>query len=169
MNYLVIVLRLIHILSGVFWVGSSLFLSIFLTPALAANPESAPKYMSYLITKAKLSTRVSGAAILTVLAGGWLYWIDSAGGTSSWTRSGPGTGFAAGAFFALIGLVTGMLVGIHSSRVGTTAAQIQGKPTDEQMQRIKNSQKQLSIVGPISTVALILALVCMATARYWGA
>ncbi len=168
MNYLVVVLRLIHIMFGMFWVGTSVFLGMFLTPAMTANPESAPKYMAFLITKARLHTRVSIAAILTVFAGGALYWIDSQGLTSGWTSSGPGWGFGIGALFALIGLVYGLQVGVHSARVGTVASQIQGKPTDEQMQIIKGSQKQLSIVGPISTIALILALICMATARYWS-
>jgi len=167
MDYLVIVLRLVHILAGVFWVGSSLFVGMFLTPAMAANPESAPKYMAFLITKSRLTVKIASAAILTVLAGGTLYWIDSQGLTSGWTSSGPGWGFGIGALFGLIGLVFGLLVGLHSTRIGNVAAQIQGKPTNEQMQIIQGSQKQLAVVGPISTVAIVLALICMATARYW--
>ena len=35
MEYLKIVLRLNHILSGVFWVGSSIILGFFITPTVA--------------------------------------------------------------------------------------------------------------------------------------
>src|SRR5262245_1490916 len=111
MDYLKIVLRLIHILAGVFWVGSSLVFAFFIGPAMAANAEAGQKIIAHLVTKAKISARITAAAILTVLAGIWLYAIDSDGFTSAWQRSGPGVGFGIGALFAIIGLAFGIMVG----------------------------------------------------------
>jgi uncharacterized membrane protein len=167
MNYLVFVLRLIHILAGVFWVGSSMVFVFFLTPAVAATGEAGQKLMVHLINKARLSTRIAISAVLTVLAGGWLYLIDSQGLTSAWRSSGPGIGFGIGGLFALIGLVFGLMVGINSNRLGKLSAEIQGKPTEAQLAGIQAAQKQLKYAGPISSAALIIALICMATARYW--
>jgi uncharacterized membrane protein len=167
MNYLVIILRLIHILSGVFWVGGSIVLAFFITPAVAANGEAGQKIFVHLVNKAQISTRIAAAAILTVLAGGWLYLIDSQGLTSGWSNSGPGLGFGIGAFFAFIGLIFGLIVGVNSNKLGKAAGEISGKPTTEQLNIIQAAQKQLRFASPISTVALILALICMATARYW--
>jgi len=167
MNTLTIVLRFIHIVGGVFWVGSSIFLTVFISPTVSATAEAGQKFMAHLITKSRIAMRITVAAILTVLAGGWLYWIDSGGLTSSWTKSGSGLGFGIGGLLALVGLYFGILVGKNTTILGNLAAQIQGKPTDEQMSKIQAAQKQLSVVGPISTIALILALICMATARYW--
>ncbi|MCL4527939.1 MAG: hypothetical protein M1282_00815 [Chloroflexi bacterium] len=76
-------------------------------------------------------------------------------------------GFGIGGVLGLIGLIFGIHVGKNVGTLGNMAAQIQGKPTPEQMNKIQAAQKQLAIVGPISTTALILALACMATARYW--
>ena len=167
MNYLVIVLRLVHIIAGVFWVGSSLILYFFVTPAVAATGEAGQKLMAYLITKANMSMRISAAAFLTMLAGIWLYIIDAGGPGSAWSSSGPGLGFGLGGLFALIGLVFGMMVGANNKRLGVLARDAQGKPSEQQMAQIKTIQKRSSVVGPISTVALILALICMAAARYW--
>jgi uncharacterized membrane protein len=167
MNYLVIALRIIHILSGVFWVGSALFNGLFLGPAAAATAEAGQKVVAHLVTKARLTGRISAAAGLTVLAGGALYWIDSQGLTSLWTRSGPGTGFGLGALFALVGLVFGIIVGRDMTAIVTTASQISGKPTSEQLGKIQAAQRQLAYAGPTNTIALVLALLCMATARYW--
>lgn len=167
MNYLVTMLRLIHIFSGVFWVGSSITLGFFISPAVAATADAGQRFMSYLVTKAGITLRITASAILTVLTGGWLYWIDSEGLTSRWTTSGAGWGFGIGGVLGLIGLIFGILVGKNVGTLGNMAAQIQGKPTPEQMNKIQAAQKQLAIVGPISTIALILALACMATARYW--
>ena len=115
MNYLVLLLRLVHIFSGVFWVGSSLMTYFFITPTVFATADAGQKFMAHIVTKAKLSTRIAVSAILTVLAGGWLYLIDSQGLTSSWQSSGPGLGFGIGGLFAIIGLIFGLLIGKNSN------------------------------------------------------
>jgi len=148
-------------------VGSSLFTAIYLGPAVSATAEAGQRVLAQLITKAKLGTAISASAGLTVLAGGWLYWVDSQGLTSGWTHSGPGTGFGIGALFAIVGLIFGGLVGRDMSTLGTLAAEISGKPTPEQMAKIGAARKQLAYAGPTSTVTLLIALICMATARYW--
>ncbi len=167
MDYLKLVLRLIHILAGVFWVGSNLLFGLFIGPTVAATAEAGQKFMAHMVTKAKITTRITAAAILTVLAGAWLYWLDSDGLTSAWKNSGPGIGFGIGGLLGLVGLVFGIMVGVNTAKLGTLASQIQGKPTPEQMSQIQAAQKQLAYAGPVSTIALILALACMATARYW--
>lgn len=167
MNVLVIVLRLIHILSGVFWVGGAMISAFFLAPAAAATGEAGQKMMGYMITKGRMSVRITAAAILTVLAGAALYWKDSNGLTSAWTTSATGWGFGIGAVFALIGLYFGIQVGLNVKKIGEIAATAQGKPSPDQLADIQAAQKRLSLVSQISTVALVLALACMATARYW--
>jgi uncharacterized membrane protein len=166
-HILVIVLRVIHILSGVFWVGSAIFTGFFVSPAVAATAEAGQKFMAHLVTKSRVTARITAAAILTVLAGAALYWIDSQGLTSLWTTSGPGIGFGLGALFAIVGLVFGVLVGKSTAVLGRLAAEISSKPTPDQMEKLGAARRQLAYAGPASSIALILALACMATARYW--
>jgi uncharacterized membrane protein len=168
MNILIILLRLIHIVSGAFWVGSAIFTDLFLSPAVAANGDAGQKLMGYMVTKGRLSVRVRAAAILTVLAGGVLYWIDSGGLTSAWTTSATGWGFGIGALFALAGLGFGLIVGKNASKLGMIAAAAQGKPSQEQLTEMQDAQKQMGMASRISTAAILIALICMATARYWG-
>ena len=103
-----------------------------------------------------------------MLAGASLYWIDSDGLSSAWTSSATGWGFGIGAIFALVGLGFGMMVGRNAQVLGTIGAAAQGKPTQAQMLQIQAAQKGMARAAMISNVALILALACMATARYWG-
>ncbi len=166
MNYLVIVLRLIHILGGVFWVGRSLFLGIFISPTVASTAEAGQRFMGHLVTKTKVTTAITIAAILTALAGVFLYWIDS-NSTSGWSYTLEGFGYSIGAIFGIIGFVFGVMVGRNIGLLGKMASVVQGKPTPEQLGKIQAAQKQLKIVTPISLISLILALACMAIAGSW--
>ncbi len=169
MNVLVIVLRVVHILAGVFWVGGALISTFFLAPAVAATGDAGRAFMNQLVNKAHMSTRITVAAVLTVLAGAILYWKDSAGLTSSWTSSGAGWGFGIGAVFALVGIGLGPFIGINAAKLGRIAAAAQGKPSAAQLSEMQATQKKMTLFSQGSTAVLIIALVCMATARYWGA
>ena len=168
MNTLIIVLRLIHIIGGVFWVGTSLLFDFFLIPSIRASGEVGQKFLGYLIiTKTHLGEVHGISAILTVLAGAGLYWIDSQGFASAWTRSAAGLGFGIGAIFGFIGVITGVLGALPLRTLAETAAQIQESPTPQQMDKIQAAQKRLLFISRIDSAVLILALIFMATARYW--
>jgi len=167
MHYLTIVLRLLHVFAGAFWFGSAIMLSFMVTPTVAATGEAGQKFMAALVQKANLTKRISAAAGITALAGLGLYWIDSSGFTSAWVKSGPGMVFGIGGFFGLIGFIFGMQIGRNVNALVKTGSEIQGKPTDEQMGIIQAAQKRLKVVGPISSISLIIAMVCMSVARYW--
>jgi hypothetical protein len=146
---------------------SSITFFFYVAPAIAATAESGQEFVAHLVTQARITTAIAAAAVLTVLAGSWLYWIDSQGLTSPWQNSGPGVGFGFGGLFAFVGLIFGLLVGKNTSVLGHLAASIQGKPTPEQLSAIASARKQLASAGPIGNAAMIVAVLCMATARYW--
>lgn len=167
MNVLIIVLRLLHIGAGVFWVGTAIFSTYFLAPAVAATGDAGRTLMDYLMSKARVSVRMSAASGVTVLAGAVLYWIDSGGFTSSWTTSGPGLGFGLGAVLALAGMGLGSLVGVNAKKIGQVAAAAHGKPSQAQLDEMEKARAGMSQASRWSTLALVVSLVCMATARYW--
>ncbi len=167
MNALIIVLRIFHIVGGVFWVGSAMFGTFLLGPAATATGTSGREVMDYLVSKARMSTRMSAASGVTVLAGAILYWIDSSGLTSAWTTSGPGLGFGIGAILALAGMGIGAMVGANGKKIGRLAAAAQGKPSEAQLADMRVAQAAMSKASLWSTIALIISLACMATARYW--
>jgi uncharacterized membrane protein len=168
MDYLAILLRLVHILSGVFWVGGALISTFSLAPAAAATGETGQKFMNYLFTQGRISVMFTVASILTVLSGAWLYLLDFGGMTSAWISSGAGLGFGLGAIFALIGMGIGSIVGRSAATVSKITSATQGNPTQLQLSEMETAQKQMNMASLISTIALILALVCMAIARELG-
>jgi len=166
MNYLVLILRILHIISGIFWVGGGLIMNFFIGPTLRATGDAGKQFAGHLITKTRVTAVMTGAAYTTLIAGFLLYGIDSAWFSSPWIQSGAGTGFGLGALFALIGFVTGLMNGSNNTKMAKLGAQIQGQPTPEQMAAMGAIQKQQGWVIPVNTYSLLLAVLFMATARY---
>jgi uncharacterized membrane protein len=166
MIYFIWLLRIVHIVAGIVWVGGALIMAFFISPTIGATGEAGQKFVGHLMNNLKFSTRMSIASGLTILAGFILYWIDSDGFTSPWMRSGAGTGFGIGAGFALIGLVFGILVGRTTKAMAQAGAQLQGKPAPEQMSQFGALRKQQITYSNLNAIALILSVIFMAIARY---
>ena len=166
MNILILILRLLHILGGVFWVGGALAMNFFIGRSISATGDAGRQFAGYLIGKTPFTTIMTSAAMTAVTAGFLLYGIDSNWFTSAWQSSGPGIGFGIGALFALVGLVTGIMNGNNNQAMGRLGAQIQGKPTNEQAAKLGAIQKQQAWVIPVNSYSLLLAVIFMATSRY---
>lgn len=169
MNFLVIVLRLLHILSGVFWVGAALMLTYFISPTVGATKEAGQGFMRHFMGNTKFNLAMWTSAITSVIAGAILYWIDSDGFSSAWVRSGPGIGFGIAAGFALLGLIVGIFQNRNSNAMAQLGGQIQSQrtpPSPEQTAKLQSLGKALAVGGTLNASFLILATVGMAIARY---
>ena len=167
MDYLRLALRIIHIGAGTFWVGGVLIMTFILAPTISATAEAGQKFVGYMIGTMKFSQRMSAAAGLTILAGFLLYGLDSQWFTSSaWMSSGAGTGFGIGGAFGLIGFISGLMAGSTLRALGKLGAQIQGKPTAEQIAQMQTLQKRQATATKVTAYSLILSVIFMAIARY---
>jgi uncharacterized membrane protein len=167
MNILILVLRFIHIVGAIVWGGGALVMEFFISRGIAATGETGQKFAQHLTNTIRIHVFMTAAAISTILAGALLYWHDSAGFSSAWTTSSTGLGFGIGAVFGIIAFVFGAIFGKSNAQLGQIGAQINGKPTDEQLAEIQAVQKRIKIVSPIHVGGMILAMVFMATARYF--
>ena len=87
MDYLKEILRLIHILGGMYWFGAVLAMYYFITPTVAATGDAGQQFMRHLGGKSGFSTSILVAALSGAVAGAWLDWIDSNGLQSDWIKS----------------------------------------------------------------------------------
>ncbi len=166
MNYLHILLRIIHIGAGIFWVGGVLTMTFFIAPTLGAIGEGGPKFVAHLVKNLKFTTRMSIAAGLTALAGAWLYWIDSNGFQSAWMMSSVGTGFGIGSAFGAVGFVFGILIGRTTNALVKLGEQMQGKPSPEMIAQLQALQKRQGMYSRVASISLILSILFMAMARF---
>ncbi len=166
MSIAVIVLRILHIFGAIFWGGGAIMMEFFIAPSVAATGEGGQQVARHLATKVRVHIFMMAAAITTILAGTLLYWRDSDGFSSAWMRSGAGIGFGTGAMFGLIAFIFGAIFGNTNAQLGKISAQIQGRPTAEQLIKIQALQKRAKRVSPLHVIGALLAMLFMATARY---
>lgn len=168
MTYIIWILRIIHIVGGVFWVGAALTMTFYIGPTIGATGEAGQKFAGHFIGKMKFSSMMMISSMSSIIAGFLLYWIASNGFTSGWMRSGAGIGFGIGAIFALIGWVFGILIGRTNMAMAKLGSQFQGKPTSEQLTSVQKLQEQLAIYSKINAATLLLAVAFMSFARYFS-
>jgi uncharacterized membrane protein len=167
MIYLIWLLRIIHIVAGVFWVGGTLIMTFFIGPTVGAIGEPGQRFVGHLMNELKFSNRMSAAAGLSILAGLILFYLDSRAG-AAWLRSGFATGLSIGAAFALVGFIFGIMIGRTTKAMAQLGARMQGKPSPDQIAEMQAIRKRQATYSTISATALILAVTFMALARYLG-
>ncbi|MEX2177841.1 MAG: hypothetical protein WD801_03965 [Gemmatimonadaceae bacterium] len=162
-----LVLRLIHILGGVFWVGSAMFMMFFLGPALAKAGPSGGAVMSGLAAR-KLFTWLPVSALLTMLSGARLMMIAS-GGDAHWFVHRVGHFYSVSAAFAVIAFLIGMVVSRPAMmRVGKLTQSAASDETSIALitAEVAKLQKRAAIATAIAVVLLVLSAAGMAVARY---
>ncbi|HXT47487.1 MAG TPA: hypothetical protein VN717_02545 [Gemmatimonadaceae bacterium] len=166
---LILALRLIHIVSGVFWVGSIIFMAWLLTPALRATGAAGGAVIQQLVRAQRLPAYLIAAMLLTVISGLLLFQHDSAS-FPGWMRTGTGMTFGAGAVLAIVGAIIGVFFNTPiAKRLSALGASIQAggrPPTAEQAASLEMLQSRLARLSSIAAVLLILAVAAMAVARY---
>lgn len=169
--YLLILLRLVHILAGILWGGTAVFYLFFVKPAVKSIGPAGPQFMQNLAERRKYPIFMLSMSLLTVLAGGILYWYASGGLSLAWITTGTGIGFTIGSLAALVAFFVGSLViGPTSAKMGELGGRIAaagGPPTPEQAGEMHRLEKRLSRAENVDFIMLVISMVTMATARYW--
>lgn len=165
----ILVLRLVHVVGGVIWVGFAAFNTYFLIPALGGAGPAAGPVMARLQER-KLFTVLPWIAVATIASGLRLLMITSTGFSGGYFATRQGFVYAAGAAAATVGFLIALLVTRPSMlRAGALMASRAAAPAAEQA-RIDGQAALLrakaGVSGQVSTLLLLAAAVAMALARY---
>lgn len=170
MRVAMVVLRLVHVLSGIFWVGSAVMLAAFITPAVRATGAAGGRVMSELMQHRKLGATLSITATLTIVSGLMMYWLLADGMRWAWLASSMGLTLGVGAAAALAGAVLGSGVAAPAARrlqaLAARAADASGPPTPDHLAEVTAVQAQLARSSASAAALLVVAAAAMAVARY---
>jgi hypothetical protein len=167
----VLILRLIHITAGAFWVGAVFTTVLFIQPtAMALGPAAAP-FQAHLIRDRRFALAVLTSAAVTVAAGIWLLWITTDGLDVAIALEPAHLGFTVGGGVAILTFVLGAsYVYPRTVRLARIVAGFlaEGRPpSPEEQAQLATMRGQLVRVGWLVLAGLAIATVAMATARYW--
>lgn len=162
------VLRLLHIVAGVIWVGAGVALSMYIEPALEKSGVNTTHFLRALYTRTGFDKLMPIVAVITTVAGIILYGIVSNGFSDvDFMRSGKGIVLGIGALFGLMafghgGGALGPMTGKYNKLVNEAG----DNPTEEQQQSLTDLEAKLRRHGRISMWLAVVAVVFMAGARY---
>jgi len=164
----ILILRLFHIVAGVFWAGSTIFSARFLLPAFkAAGPAAQPVLAEF--AKRRVPAAMMGAALVNIISGIWLLLLDSSG-NGAFMRSPMGRTLMVGGALAITALLLGLVVGMPTARrmgaIAEAARKRGGPPSADEAAELGRLQQRSGTVGVIAAVLLLLAVAAMAVARY---
>lgn len=166
MDVVAIALRIVHIVSGVFWVGGAALFFFYLEPAISRLGPDAEKFVDEVVNRRKVPIYFATFSTLTVVAGVILYWRDF-GGIDT-TPHGLALGL--GGLAAIVAWLGGnLLIPRTLGQLAAIGAEVRaagGLASDELGARMHSTQERLRLIGMIDIVLLVFAVVAMATARY---
>ncbi|HET9514544.1 MAG TPA: hypothetical protein VFO95_11510 [Gemmatimonadales bacterium] len=168
MDPLVLILRLLHVGLGVFWVGAVLFVTFLLLPAMGEAGPAAGAVMAGL-QKRRMMEILPLVAVITIISGFWLYGRN-AGGIDGWAGTRVGIALGTGGLLATIALVLGFVVVRPASiRATTLLAEVTQVPEGpERASRMAAAQElRLRSIkwSRIIAVLLIVTTALMAVAQ----
>lgn len=163
-----LLLRIIHIVGGTVWVGTMVFVTFFLAPALRATGPIAATQVMGALQQRKLFTWMPIIALLTILSGLRLMMIVS-GGDSHWFVHPAGHAYAAAAALAVIAFAVGISVSRPAMR--RMGKLTQTAASDETSKRLildemSKLQMRARAANLAVSVLLLAATLGMAIARY---
>jgi len=167
-HYVILVLRIAHIASGVLWVGSGLLVFGLLLPAIKESGSAGQAVMQKF--GPRFGPFMGIVTTTTVISGALLYSRFFIATGMRWLfTTGPGLGFTVGALAGIASYILGVRVfGPTQEKIGALGAEmaIAEKPSAEQVSKMNQLQSFLMKAYKIDVVFLIVAVCAMAVARY---
>jgi uncharacterized membrane protein len=164
-----LLLRLIHILAGVFWVGAIFVIAGFLLPTARATGREGGRFMQHLMLQRRLPIFLAIAALHTVFSGFTLYGRLVSATHGAWAGTPPGMAYGVGGLAAILGALVGMVVSGPAARrmaaLGLRGAG-EGAPSAAQQAEIERLQGRLVLGSRLVAGFLAVAAGAMAVARY---
>jgi uncharacterized membrane protein len=163
MDIVLIVLRLIHIVAGVIWVGGGILMAVVIGPALAKMGDDGSKFMRALTADRRFTILFPAAAVTTTVAGLLLF------------ATGPQNRLSNAGFIVLI---IGSLAGIGAAghggavlgRLGAAfmalADKVAQNPTPETRAELQAFSAKYTRHLNISVGMMLVAVIGMSLARY---
>ena len=154
-------LRAIHIVGGVLWVGGVVVVGLFLLPATQAVGPAAQPMMQFIMGRRKLPVYLMSLGVVTTLGGLLLFYRNVSLTRGVWARSPMGVGISVRAAAAILALIVGMTVSAPAAK------KMNGPPDSMTPDQRAVLMRRLTLGARLTFFLLLVSALFMATARYF--
>lgn len=169
-NALMVVLRLIHIIAGIFWVGTVFLLAWFLLPAQRTTGMAGLSFVEELMMRKKLRIYLILTMVLTILSGLTMYAHYMMASHGEWASSTMakvlGFGAVCGIIAGGVGASSGKRMGMKMIAMGNEIRGSGGSPSPAQQAQLDALQNKAAGEMKLVAALLVIAVAAMASARY---
>lgn len=167
-DWVLLLLRCLHVVAGLFWVGAAILLAGFIEPVARSMGPAGGQFMHGLVDRRRLPIFLELATVLTIGSGVALYWRASAGLQWGWVLTGPGLAFAVAGLAAIAAGGLGQLVNAPTAaRIAALAEELAGgPPATTVIAEMARLQTRLRRSMRLGAVLLVATAAGMAIARY---
>lgn len=167
MDPIMVILRIVHIGAGVFWVGGFLFLVFILVPRVRALGPAVQGPVMGTVMGAAVPVFIA-SALLVIGSGAWMALKLRWGVLDSFFNDAWGWAILIGFVLTVVGFLLGLLVTRPTMlKAAALGASLQGAPpSPEQGAQLGALQTRISRASHTTATLLLAAAVSMAVARY---
>lgn len=165
-----LVLRLIHIVLGVFWAGTIFFLVLYLAPAIGRVGPDGGKVLAQ-ISGARFFEVMPLVALITLVSGLWLMWIVSGGFGRPFFVSRWGIALTVGGAASIVAFLIGTLIMRPTTlRILAMRSDVEAAGSEEERQALLDGMQALRKRSRTASLwvawLLLVAVAAMAGASY---
>ena len=150
MNLAAIVLRIIHIFGGIFWVGVMWYNVLFFLPRLKTFGQDRGRIMQTLAGP-PLPQYMTIAGSATALSGILMFWYTSAGFSRAWLATNSGIVLTIAALLGIYVVVEGLIVqrptAMRLAELGRQVAAAGGPPNPAAMREMEQLSSRLERIA----------------------
>lgn len=167
MDLPLVITRLVHIISGTFWVGAAIYLAVLLEPSIRSS--SAEFERQLLSRTSRLNSLwITSSAVVTIASGFALISMTPGRSMSELGNGGWGTMILVGLLASLAAFFISGFAGMATAKlrraVESASATASAIPGSER--QLANFRRRLSLLGYLNAILVVVAVGSMAIARF---
>ena len=167
MDFPFVITRLVHIISGSFWVGAAIYLAVLLEPRIRSG--SAELERQLLRRTSRLNSLwITSAATLTIVSGFALISMTPGRSMSDLGQPGWGTMILIGLMVSLAAFFISGFAGMATAKLRRAfeSADAGATTTPESERQLATFRRRLASLGYLNAVLVVVAVGSMAIARF---
>lgn len=167
MDLPLVITRLVHIISGTFWVGAAIYLAVLLEPSIRAS--SAELERQLLSRTSRLNSLwITSSAVVTIALGFALISMTPGRSMSELGDGGWGTMILVGLLASLAAFFISGFAGMATAKLrrAVESASASASATPGSERQLANFRRRLSLLGYLNAILVVVAVGSMAIARF---